>query len=271
MPAGWRYDGMLCLADTPDTGAMWECPLLLELQQLPADMRPAGLSFPSAAADRAADGGADGRFSGSFSRGGTGRPGVRVSLDDPSSLESYTSTSLSSEPSSQRGELELELDDNALFAIEDDEDDAVPDSPPASASSRGEGSGGAAAAEGVGAPGAGGETRAGPGVPLDGVQTLNGAPGRRASLLSAELKGLRLDRPPQPQPVYTHLMCISPDAPTNPVLYWLGNYDEERTEFLLAGAKGPRRLDLGDILYAPNLLVDAKVRGIPPCFPPCSL
>ena len=43
------------------------------------------------------------------------------------------------------------------------------------------------------------------------------------------------------------------------MLYWLGNYDEERTEFLLAGAKGPRRLDLGDILYAPNLLVDAKV------------
>ena len=251
--AGWRYDGMLCLADTPDTGAMWECPLLLELQQVPPDVRPAGLSFPNSTAERA-DSGAE-RFPGSFGRSGA-RP-ARPSLDGPSSLESYTSTSLSSEPSSQRGE--LELDDNALYAIEDDEDDAVPDSPEASASGRGDRSGGVASAENVGAPGADGTTRAGPGVPT-APETLNGNPGRLATVLSAELASLRLDRPPQPPPpVYTHLLCISPDAPTNPVLFWLGNYDEQRSEFLLAGAKGPRRLDLGDILYAPNLLVDAQV------------
>ena len=244
---------MLCLADTPDTGAMWECPLLLELQQLPPDVRPAGLSFPRGAAERA-DSGAE-RFSGSFSR--SGRP-ARLSLDGPSSLESYTSTSLSSEPSSQRGE--LELDDNALFAIVDNEDDAVPESPEASTSGRENGSRGAASAENVGAPGADGVTRARPGVPT-APETLNGDPGRRASVLSAEIAALRLGRPPQPPPpVYTHLLCISPDAPTNPVLFWLGNYDEQRSEFMLAGAKGPRRLDLGDILYAPNLLVDAMVR-----------
>lgn len=38
------------------------------------------------------------------------------------------------------------------------------------------------------------------------------------------------------------------------VLYWLGNFDEKNTQFLLDGALGPLRLDLGDLLYAPNLL-----------------
>ena len=33
--AGWRYESMLCEADNVDTGVMWECPLLLELQQAP--------------------------------------------------------------------------------------------------------------------------------------------------------------------------------------------------------------------------------------------
>ena len=34
--AGWRYESMLCEADNVDTGVMWECPLLLELQQAPS-------------------------------------------------------------------------------------------------------------------------------------------------------------------------------------------------------------------------------------------
>ena len=59
---------------------------------------------------------------------------------------------------------------------------------------------------------------------------------------------------------YTHFLCISPDAPSNPVLYWLGNFDPVTTRFLLDKAKGSLRLDLGDILYAPNLMVDDKVR-----------
>jgi sucrose-6-phosphate hydrolase SacC (GH32 family) len=51
--------------------------------------------------------------------------------------------------------------------------------------------------------------------------------------------------------------CISPDAPTNPVLYWLGSYSG--TEFDIANAKGPLQLDLGDVLYAPNILEDDTV------------
>jgi sucrose-6-phosphate hydrolase SacC (GH32 family) len=41
--AEWEYDGMLCVAANTDTGAMWECPLLLELQELPDVLRPLGL------------------------------------------------------------------------------------------------------------------------------------------------------------------------------------------------------------------------------------
>lgn len=47
-----------------------------------------------------------------------------------------------------------------------------------------------------------------------------------------------------------------PDACTNPSYYWLGRYDTESMTFNLKGADGPFRLDLGDILYAPNTLED---------------
>lgn len=45
--SGWRHDGMLCEADTVDTGTMWECPLLLSLTQVSEEQRrrsaPSGL------------------------------------------------------------------------------------------------------------------------------------------------------------------------------------------------------------------------------------
>jgi hypothetical protein len=63
----------------------------------------------------------------------------------------------------------------------------------------------------------------------------------------------------------THLMCISPDAPTNPVLYWLGAFDAASTRFQLKEAKGPMRLDLGDVLYAPNVMMDDQASA--PSFP----
>ena len=73
------------------------------------------------------------------------------------------------------------------------------------------------------------------------------------------ISGLGRPAPARAQP-YTHLLCISPDAPTNPVLYWLGNMAPQGTRFLLDGAKGPLHLDLGDVLYAPNIMVDHKVQ-----------
>ena len=62
---------------------------------------------------------------------------------------------------------------------------------------------------------------------------------------------------------------MSPDAPTNPVLYWVGHVDEDGLEFRLEGAKGPFRLDLGDILYAPNVLQDDTVRAGGSCLFVC--
>jgi len=42
-----------------------------------------------------------------------------------------------------------------------------------------------------------------------------------------------------------------------PSIYWLGRYEAGR--FDLEAADGPHCLDLGDILYAPNLLKDTQV------------
>ncbi|KAF8056752.1 BFRUCT3 [Scenedesmus sp. PABB004] len=53
---------------------------------------------------------------------------------------------------------------------------------------------------------------------------------------------------------FTHFYSISPDACTNPTIYWLGRYAGRR--FDLDAARGPLRLDLGDVLYAPNLMRD---------------
>jgi beta-fructofuranosidase len=44
------------------------------------------------------------------------------------------------------------------------------------------------------------------------------------------------------------------------VLYWLGSYAAGR--FDLASAAGPFRLDLGDVLYAPNILTDGQGRQL---------
>lgn len=57
-----------------------------------------------------------------------------------------------------------------------------------------------------------------------------------------------------------HLLCISPDAPENPVLCWLGDYVDGR--FDMEYAEGPFRLDLGDVLYAPNVTRDDQGRWL---------
>ncbi|PRW33560.1 Arabinanase levansucrase invertase [Chlorella sorokiniana] len=47
--------------------------------------------------------------------------------------------------------------------------------------------------------------------------------------------------------------CKPPNVKSNPVLYWLGGMNLEATRFDLAAASGPFRLDMGDVLYAPNV------------------
>lgn len=63
-----------------------------------------------------------------------------------------------------------------------------------------------------------------------------------------------------------HFFTVSPDAPTNPVLYWTGHMLDKNTEecpkFDIDNAKGPYRLDFGDILYAPNVCQDGDGRWL---------
>lgn len=61
-----------------------------------------------------------------------------------------------------------------------------------------------------------------------------------------------------------HFFTVSPDAPTNPVLYWTGHMlaNECCPKFDIENAKGPNRLDLGDILYAPNVCQDGHGRWL---------
>lgn len=80
-----------------------------------------------------------------------------------------------------------------------------------------------------------------------------------------------------------HFFTVSPDAPTNPVLYWTGFVEDPDEQlfgmdelnnnnnnnnisggprFVMETAKGPYRLDLGDILYAPNVCRDDSGRWL---------
>lgn len=65
---------------------------------------------------------------------------------------------------------------------------------------------------------------------------------------------------PHVDAAHLFFFCVSPDVPTNPALYWLGNYDGGTKQFDLASSLGPYRLDLGDVLYAPNVLRDGGGR-----------
>lgn len=49
------------------------------------------------------------------------------------------------------------------------------------------------------------------------------------------------------EPGCRYFFCISPDAKENPVLYWLGDYRDDK--FIIEEAKGPFFLDLGVSLH----------------------
>lgn len=160
--SGWRYDGLLCEADNADTGVMWECPILLQLNRQP-EVR---LKFRGLHAWNATD--------------------------------SLTLASLSANPN-----------------------DSL----------------------------------------LDGMlPTTDSVMANPKSMLSLDLEAAAAEGEPESR--YTHFFCVSPDAPTNPVLYWVGGYDQSASRFQLEGAKGPFRMDLGDIMYAPNMMTDDKGRHL---------
>lgn len=205
--AGWRFDGMLCEADNTETGAMWECPLLLELTQSQPNTKPSA---------QATGGIQSIHDSHTQLPMPTGKP---ASFRDAHNLGGQTDKAVESEPGNFQ----------ELFGrIE----------PPPIASTSGK------AASGGG------------GVSLLSRQMNDLGLASQDSGSAQQLPGQQQQRLPRQ---HTHFLCISPDAPTNPVLYWLGAFDNQNTKFILDGAKGPLKLDLGDILYAPNLMIDGKV------------
>lgn len=105
-----------------------------------------------------------------------------------------------------------------------------------------------------------------PTLQLRGRITSPGSSAQLSSLASYEVHPLGTAASRQ-----WHLFTVSPDAPTNPVLYWTGFVDEANArnedgpswpKFELETAKGPYRLDLGDILYAPNVCQDDRGRWL---------
>lgn len=208
MPAGWRFDGMLCQADNTETGAMWECPLLLELTQTQAPPKPSEQST----------GGIQ-----SIHDSHTELPtpsGKPASFREAHNLGGQTDKAVESEPG------------NFQESFGRSEPQPV-------ASTSGKSSGGSVS------------------LLSRQISDLNIASQERSSNASTESQQASAQQQPKR---HTHFLCISPDAPVNPVLYWLGAFDQQNTKFILEGAKGPLKLDLGDILYAPNLMIDGQVR-----------
>jgi beta-fructofuranosidase len=54
---------------------------------------------------------------------------------------------------------------------------------------------------------------------------------------------------------HTHMLSVS--VGVCPAIYWLGRY--KGGKFDLVNAEGPYALDMGDVVYAPNLMVDKQV------------
>ena len=206
---------MLCEADNTETGAMWECPLLLELIRVGPEPKPS----------QTTSGGIK-----SIHDSHTDLPtpsGQPASFRDAHNLGGQTDKAVESEPG------------NLDFGRSDPQPIASSTTALGGLSKQLNSSSNTSAA--------GGLSRQFGGLSMQ-------------SRDSAGTSSSSQQPPPKQQPrPHTHFLCISPDAPTNPVLYWLGGYDSQKTRFIMEGAKGPLKLDLGDILYAPNLMIDGQV------------
>ena len=199
---------MLCQADNVETGAMWECPLLLELTQTEANPKPSEQS--------------------------TG--GIQSIRDAHTQLPTPSGKAPTfAEARSQGGQTDKAVE----FEPGNFQESFGRSEPQPVASTSGKAS------------------ATGTGVSLLTRQLSDVSVSEDTASAEAQQPPAQQQQPPKR---HTHFLCISPDAPINPVLYWLGAYDQQNTKFILEGAKGPLKLDLGDTLYAPNLMIDGQVR-----------
>jgi sucrose-6-phosphate hydrolase SacC (GH32 family) len=65
------------------------------------------------------------------------------------------------------------------------------------------------------------------------------------------------DRAWEGKQLQRHMFSVSPDYCVNMIQYWLGDYADGK--FDMEGAGGTHKLDLGDVMYAPNVLTDEHV------------
>ncbi|WIA41557.1 hypothetical protein OEZ86_008923 [Tetradesmus obliquus] len=211
--ASWRYDGLLCVGDG-DTGAVWECPLIVQLNPLPAGALPLGSSNHA----RLAMGNRKhslSRLNSSSSGGGIAAP--PAAADGP--MQQHGDP-LQQQDSRINSSSACGCDGISIIA------DCTSSSINGSSSSSSE-------------------------PPYALVNAWGGPP--PGCSMAGVAAGSWDER-------YSHFYSISPDACTNPTIYWLGRYSNGR--FDLENAKGPLRLDLGDTLYAPNVMRDDAGRVI---------
>ena len=210
---GWRFEGTLCEAESVDTGAMWECPLIARLSERE-------------------EAGCEGGGGSGWRGGGANRSGV-VSNIVPAPPTASSSSSAASAASAAPPSLAESAADAAAAQAEE---------------------AAAAAISGLKLDGEGSSKEKGR-RRREGDDDNGGDDDEPSSSSSSSSAA------PPPRP-HDHFFCVSPDAPTNPVLYWTGSFDAAATRFRLEEASGPHRLDLGDVLYAPNLMTDALGRRV---------
>ncbi|PNH04923.1 hypothetical protein TSOC_008958, partial [Tetrabaena socialis] len=61
------------------------------------------------------------------------------------------------------------------------------------------------------------------------------------------------------------LFCCAPDACTYSIIYWIGEYDSCAAKYDMQGAQAggrPRKLDMGNVLYAPTCFKDPQGRSV---------
>ncbi|KAF6258531.1 hypothetical protein COO60DRAFT_1107801 [Scenedesmus sp. NREL 46B-D3] len=219
--ASWRYDGLLCVGDG-DTGAVWECPLIAQLNPLPAGALPLGSS--------------------NHARLAMGNR--KHSLSHLNTNSSSGSLTIAADgPLQQHGEKQQQ-EDTANSSSRRSYDAVSMGADCSSSGAAGHGS--------SSYTGSNGNSSSNSSAPPHALVNAWGGPPPGFNMASA-VAGSWDER-------YTHFYSISPDACTNPTIYWLGRYHNGR--FDLDNAKGPLRLDLGDTLYAPNVMRDDAGRVV---------
>ena len=264
----WELLGLLCEGVADDTGVVWECPLLVPLKKIPKGLRaatrrsaPLWLSKPTSVAKKLSS--ADlarstgmkkpvgrGPLSGSQSFGSGKLPGAQ-SLAGFESRSQYDRTH---EISSSGGSMERRKNPSVSLLAQKLGEVAVSQ----------ENDSGSSEAPSIASRVNSMKPDADDSDTFEFV-TSNVRPIQVGRNSRSDVEGGVFAATDFPEESDWYFFTVSPDAPTNPVLYWTGHMEKNAStcpKFDIDNAKGPYRLDLGDILYAPNVCEDEHGRWI---------